>query len=314
MTALVFRALADESEFELFDRVTTLPTSGVGLRSRPFNELAADGDYRPDWVWIALRGEEVVARASFWGPPHAEHPWCLDHFDFDTVENGVELLSAAYTALVTPGYHSPVGERPEYNLMLPADWRERPDAFAEADARIRAAEQAGLVFHVERLNLRWERAYGLPPRSTRLVFTPVTDERVLTDLIVDILEGSLDEWDRRELRAKPPREVAAQSVAMIGDMPGGRHRWRLAHDAAGELVGLVLPTRNDYAATIGYLGVDHRHRGHGYAYDLLAEAMHLFAEEGEPHIIDGTDAGNAPMAATFDRIGYRITGRRMLFA
>ncbi|MFD1940288.1 GNAT family N-acetyltransferase [Nonomuraea mangrovi] len=313
MTDLVFRALADEREFPLFDRITTLPTSGVGERSRTFADLAADGDYRPAWVWIALRGDEIVGRASFWGPPDAEHPWALDFFDFDTVETGAALLEAAYAALVTPGYHSPIGRRPEYNLFLPADWRERPDAKADADARIKAAETAGLDFHVERLNLRWEREYGLPPRSTRLTFSPVTDDQILLGLLAEIVTGSLDAWDRRELHTRTPRDVAAETVAMVADMPGGRHRWRLGHDASGELVGVVMPTRNPRSATIGYIGVDRRHRGHGYAYDLLAEAMHIFAEEGEPSISDSTDVGNAPMAAVFDRIGYRVVGRRMLF-
>ncbi|MFE3448660.1 GNAT family N-acetyltransferase [Nonomuraea sp. NPDC059194] len=314
MTELVFRALADESEFPLFDRITTLPTSGVGARSRTFAEFVGEGDYRPAWVWIAQRGAEIVARAAFWGPPDTEHPWALDFFDFDTVETGAALLEAAYAALVTPGYQSPIGPRPEYNLFLPADWRERPDAKADADARIGAAEKAGLDFHVERLNLRWEREYGLPPGSTRLMFSPVTDDQVLLDLLANIVTGSLDAGDLRELRTRTPRDVAAETLTMIADMPGGRHRWRLAHDTSGELVGMVMPTRNTASATIGYIGVDHRHRGHGYAYDLLAEAMHIFAAEGEPSITDATDVGNAPMAAVFEKIGYRVTGRRMLFS
>ncbi|GAA2368860.1 GNAT family N-acetyltransferase [Nonomuraea africana] len=312
MTEPVFRALADESEFALFDSITTLPTSGVGQRMRPFRELAAEGEYRPEWVWIAQRGERVVARAAFSAPHRAEHPWGLDYFDFDTVENGAALLKAAYAALVTPDYHSPIGPRPEYNLLLPADWRERPDAFAEANARIQAAEKAGLTFHVERLNLRWIPEYGLPSRSTRLTFTPVTDEQVLLDLMVHIVTGSLDAGDQADLRSMSPKEVAAHLMAMVGGMPGGRDRWRLAYNAAGELVGMVMPTRNDRSATTGYIGVDHRHRGHGYAYDLLAEAMHIFAEEGEPLIIDNTDVGNHPMAATFERIGYEVTGRRIV--
>ncbi|MGW4472429.1 GNAT family N-acetyltransferase [Nonomuraea sp. NPDC004354] len=313
MTETDFRALTDEREFPLFDRVTRLPDSGVGRRSRTFAELAADGEYRPAWVWIAQRGDEVVARAAFWGPADAEHPWALDFFDFDTVETGAALLRAAYAALVPPGYHSPLGRRPEYHLFLPADWRERPDARADADARAKAAELAGLDFHVERLNLTWKREDGLPSRPARLTFSPVTDDEVLLDLLANVLIGSLDAWDSRELLTRTPREVAAETMTLLADMPGGRGRWRLAHDASGALVGMVMPTRNAKSATVGYIGVDHRHRGNGYAFDLLAEAMHLFAEEGETEINDNTDAGNAPMAAVFERAGYRVSGRRMLF-
>lgn len=314
MSELIFRALTDESEFPLFDTITTLPASGVGKRMRTFAELAADGEYQPHWVWIAQRDGQVVARASFWAPKGFEHPFSLDYFDFESVETGVGLLKAAYEALVTPGYHVPMGHsRPEYNLFLPADWRERPEALAEAGDRIRAAELAGLVFDVERFNLRWEPDYGLPPRPTRLAFSPVDDDEALLDLLERIVEGSLDGWDKKNVLTRPAREVAAETLKEVSDMPGGRERWRLAHNATGELVGMVMPTHNGGSATIGYIGVDHRHRGHGYAFDLLAEAMHIFAGEGQPWITDGTDVGNFPMVATFDRAGYRITGKRIIF-
>ncbi|MFI6320236.1 GNAT family N-acetyltransferase [Nonomuraea sp. NPDC050556] len=311
MSGLIFRALADESEFPLFDTINApLPTNGVGVRSRTFKDLAADGDYRPEWVWIAQRGDEVVARASFWGRPEFDHPMSLDYFDFDTVENGAALLKAAYAALVGPGYTHPMGyERPEYNLFLPPEWKGLP----EAEARIAAAEKAGLEFHVERLNLRWEPEYGLPPRSTRLTFTEAADDALLLGLLEHILEGSLDAWDRKELLSRDVKDVAAEGLQQVADMPGGRDRWRLAYDADGELVGMVMPTHNGSSATIGYIGVDSRHRGHGYAYDLLAEAMHIFADEGQPFITDNTDVGNFPMAAIFDRIGYKVTGKRMIF-
>lgn len=311
MSELIFRALSDESEFPLFDTITApLPANGVGVRMRTFKDLAADGDYRPEWVWIAQRGDEVAARASFWGRPESEHPMSLDYFDFDTVENGVALLNAAYAALVGPGYTHPMGYgRPEYNLFLPAEWKGLP----EADARIEAALKAGLEFSVERLNLRWEPEYGLPPRSTRLTFTEVTDDAVLAGLLEQILDGSLDAWDQSELRTKDLRTVAALTIEQVAGMPGGRDRWRLAYDAGGELVGMVMPTHNGSSATIGYIGVGRAHRGHGYAYDLLAEAMHIFADEGQPFITDNTDVGNFPMAAIFDRIGYKVTGKRMIF-
>lgn len=315
MTELVFRPLKNESEFPLFDTITALlPTTGVGVRMRTFQDLAASGDYRPEWVWVALDGDDVVARASFWGPKGVEHPIALDYFDFDTVENGTALLKVAYAALVGPDYHNPMGHpRPEYNLFLPAAWKEEPLARAEANARIEAAEAAGLIFSVERLNLRWEPEYGLPPRPTRLTFAEVTDDELLIGLLEQILDGSLDAHDREQSLVKDPTVVAAETLEIIANMPGGRGRWRLAYDQTGELVGMVMPTHNGNSATIGYIGVAIGHRGHGYAYDLLAEAMHIFADEGQPFITDNTDVGNYPMAAIFDRIGYRITGKRMLF-
>lgn len=310
---LCFRPL-EPGEFDLFHRYGALPASGVGARNLPFDELG----YRPEWVWVALRGDEVVARAGFWGPPGSEHPFSLDWFDPgsgpDRIEVGAALLRAAYAALVRPGYATPSGSRPDYHLFLPADWRERSDAFADASDRIAAAEKAGLRRSVERLNLRWLPEYGLPPRPARLAFAPVDDDEVLVNLLARIAEGSLDDWDRRNLAEEGARATAEKTVAEVADMPGGRDRWRLARDASGELVGVVMATRNSRSATIGYVGVDPARRGHGYAYDLVTEALHDFVAEGAPEVNDNTDVGNAPMAAAFARIGYRITGRRLIMA
>ncbi|MEV7005826.1 GNAT family N-acetyltransferase [Streptosporangium sp. NPDC051022] len=311
MSDLLFRPL-EADEFELFHRYGPLPASGVGARHLPFDEL----DYRPGWVWVALRGDDVVARAGFWGPRGSERPMSLDWFDPglgpDRIEVGAALLRAAYAALSAPGHATRAGERPDYHLFLPADWRERPDAFADATDRIRAAEEAGLHRSVERLNLRWTPEYGLPPRQGRLTFTRAVDDESVIDLLARITEGSLDAWDRRLLAEKGARETARETLSVIAGMAGGRDRWRLARDASGEPVGIVMPTRNDEFATIGYVGVVPAHRGHGYADDLVTEALHIFTAEGELEVRDNTDVGNTPMEASFARIGYRVTGRRMI--
>ncbi|MEV0589284.1 GNAT family N-acetyltransferase [Nonomuraea sp. NPDC050310] len=310
---MLFRSLASSDEFPLFDTFA-LPASGVGARMKPFAQLAAEGDYRPEWLWLALDGDRPAARAAFWGPADAAHPMSVDFFDFDDVDTGAALLRAAYEALVPAGYHHPLGnERPDYHLFLPADWRERPDALRDARQRMDAAEKAGLHFHVERLNLRWEAEYGLPARTGRLTLEPVTDDEVLLDLLAEIITGSLDAWDQESLTKMSLREAANEALTGIAGMPGGRDRWRLGYNEAGELVGMVMPTKNVHFATHGYIGVAGPHRGRGYAYDLLVESMHRFAEEGEQVITDNTDVGNHPMAATFDRAGFRIAGRRVIF-
>ncbi|MEV7908215.1 GNAT family N-acetyltransferase, partial [Streptomyces anulatus] len=132
------------------------------------------------------------------------------------------------------------------------------------------------------------------------------------DLLARITEGSLDAWDRRTRAEKGAREAAKGTLTGLAGLAGGRARWRLARDASGDLVGIVMPTRNDSSATVGYVGVDPAHRGHGYADDLVTEALHIFTAEGEPQVNDNTDVGNAPMAASFARLGYRVTGRRLI--
>jgi hypothetical protein len=47
--------------------------------------------------------------------------------------------------------------------------------------------------------------------------------------------------------------------------------------------------------------------------DLVIEALHIFTAAGEPEVFDGTDVGNAPMAASFARCNYEVSGRFMVF-
>jgi len=53
-------------------------------------------------------------------------------------------------------------------------------------------------------------------------------------------------------------------------------------------------------------------RGHGYGYDLLAEAMHLLVQEDAQAIIADNDATNTLMARAFARAGYPISSERII--
>jgi ribosomal protein S18 acetylase RimI-like enzyme len=275
VSTTIYRPLTSADEYPLFSTYPA-PASGVGARSRTFDEYVAEGDYRPERVWIAERDGAVIARAAFWAPEDSPVPWGVDYFDPgtgpDRVEVGAALLRAAYAALVPPDYSAPPhpeAGRPDYHLFLPSDWAERPDARADAADRIAAAESAGLTRFVERLNLRWTAADGLPPRSTRLRFEPAAD-------------GVSRAW------------------------------WRLAYTPAGDIAGFVLPALAP-SPTIWYIGVVPEHRGHHYSDDLVTEALHIFTAAGETQANDNTDVGNAPMAASFARCGYRVVGRRIVF-
>jgi hypothetical protein len=317
----IYRPLADASEFGLFTSFPE-PTSGVGARSRTFAEYVADGDYRPEHVWIAERDGTVVARAAFWTPPGSPVPESVDFFDFgpgpDGVETGAALLRAAYRVIAPPGYSSPrhpVGGQPDYHLFLPADWRERPDSRRDAEARIAAAELAGLKQFVERLNLRWTPDCGLPDRPGRLRFEPAADRyEELVTTIMRVNESTLDTHVRRDMARAGARGAVEAMLTEAQSAPGavGADWWRLAYVKDGDLVGFVLPARSPFA-TLYYLGVVPEHRGHHYSDDLVIEALHIFSAAGEPMAYDNTDVENAPMATSFARVGYHVVGRRIIF-
>jgi RimJ/RimL family protein N-acetyltransferase len=314
----IHRPLADTGEYARFAAFPA-PASGVGARPRSFEENVAAGDYEPGRLWVAERDGELVARLAFWAPPGHHLPWTADCFDFvgaDGVEVGAALMRAAYAALVPPDYSvppHPEGGRPDYHLFLPPDWNDRDDTRREADARIAAAERAGLVRFVERLNLRWTVDDGLPPRSRRLRFEPAADRHdELVDLMMRVNRNTLDAHVRRDLERWGPRSTVERMVADVDTLPdGNRDWWRLAYTDGGEPVGFTLPVKASNP-TIWYIGVVPEHRGHRYSDDLVAETLHVVTEAGETTVVDATDVGNAPMAATFARCGYRVFGRRVI--
>ena len=87
----------------------------------------------------------------------------------------------------------------------------------------------------------------------------------------------------------------------------------MAYTPDGKLVGFTIPSANEDTPVIGYLGVVPEMRGHGYARDLLAEATRILADQGASRVRADTDVTNLPMAATFDRTGYRNFAVRLIF-
>lgn len=253
-------------------------------------------DYK--YQWVAVRDGTVVARAAWWAGPEDAEPSTLDHFDFTDLEAGTRLLAAAPW-------------RPEYQLVLPVGWRDSPAVRQAAEQRIEAATRAGYTPLVERYGYRWTPDRGLPERPDRLVYRPnPRDEEVLA-VFRKVHSGTLDAHARRTALRDGLAKAAEESLDFLRWMPSPREWWRLAYTRDGELVGLTMPCYHHSAAVIGYIGVVPEQRGHGYAYDLLAEATHVLVGEGRDVIVAGTDIGNVPMARNFAKAGYPVSHLRL---
>jgi ribosomal protein S18 acetylase RimI-like enzyme len=308
----VVRPIAPD-EIDLF--TSFADASPLGLK--PPLEQYLDGLrtwYRPAWSWVALRDGEVVARVAFSGPPDAELPLVMGSLEIgtrpDRVATGVALVRTAYAAMTGGGTGD--GGRPEYRQFLPVDWHEHAGMRAAVDDRRTVARLAGLVFLVERLELRWTALSGpLPPRPGRLAFRPVTDDAELLAVVRGTVDGTLDAHARWDV-ARSGVDAAARAIA--DELPGPRSLVRLAHDPAGRCVGITVPGLRPWGADISYVGVLPEHRGNGYADELLLEASHLLAEGGATEITAATDEGNTPMAASFARCGYAVVDRLMIHA
>ncbi|HET6357518.1 GNAT family N-acetyltransferase [Streptomyces sp.] len=292
MTDLVIRALS-ESDAHLFD---TLPDPlGVG-------RALARATHRPDWKRVALRDGTVVARAAWWGGPDDETPVNINWFDFahGEEEAGAELLR-------TSPFHV------EFELILPAGWREDPARLAAGEARIRAAEAAGMKVLVERYQYRWTPECGLPERPGRLEFRREPDDEVILDVLRRIHSVTLDAHALRAIAASGVDRAAQEELDFFHWCPSPREWWQLAYTPQGELVGLHVPAHNPSGPCVGFIGVVPEQRGRGYAYDLLVECTHFLAEQGAEFIAGATDQGNFPMAANFAKAGHPIVQERVHF-
>ncbi|MFE1885309.1 GNAT family N-acetyltransferase [Streptomyces diastatochromogenes] len=293
MTAVVIRTL-DESSAHLFD---TLPDP---LRLR---EKHRQTRYRPDWKRVALRDGRVVARAAWWARPEDPEPLVINWFDVAAGEEdaGAELLRTA------------PWRTEELELDLPAGWRGLPGLPAAVTARTAAAREAGYEPLVERFLYRWTPDHGLPERPGRLVFSAEPDDTVFFDALRRIHSVTLDAHARRAIEQGGVDQAAQEELDIFHWFPSPREWWQLARTPGGEPVGIHIPARNSNGPCIGFIGVLPEHRGHGYAYDLLAECTHFLAEHGAEFIAGATDQGNFPMAAHFTRAGYPVVRERLNF-
>ncbi|WUW20858.1 GNAT family N-acetyltransferase [Streptomyces sp. NBC_01463] len=275
------------------------------------HELADDlatGRRRPEWMWVALRGDRVLARIAWWSKDGRE-PLFLDFFDLDDTlpepergEAGLRLLEAATAAVVPAG-----APRPEYGRYVPPDWREDPVARDVVEARIRVMERTGARLLVERLRLEWRAGTPVPAGSGRLRFRPVAGREDLLALMTPVMEGTLDAHGRQDLASGLSAREAAEKHydEELAHYSTPQEWWRVAELPDGEPAGFVIPARNSYNPIIAYIGVVPAHRGHGYIDELLAEGTRVLAgQEGVERIRAATDLGNVPMAKSFARLGY----------
>jgi len=300
MTDLVVRPLTAGEE-NLFLSLHEPALVGIQSVGRDYRELTERREYRPEWTWLALRGDRPVARAAWWGAPDDDAPKALDWLDFRDGES-----DAAVEVLRKAGFGA------DYCLVLPPHWRDDEETRRAGEARIEVAERAGMRRFVERLRYAWTPADGLPERPGRLRFEPEPDDTVITDVLRRVAHGSLDAHDRRSMAKGGPDEAAREQLEFLHWLPSPREWWRLAYTVDGELVGITVPGNNYNSHTIGLVAVVPEQRGNRYAYDLLVEATHLLRDEGADQVTAETDMANTPMAATFARAGYPITQERIL--
>ena len=299
-----------------------VPDPASPLTAARFMTRVGQREYRPEWTWVAEErpGGAPLAVAVWWGDPRDSRPSALDAVlvpgaaGQDAGRSGIAaaLLTAAHAAYTAAG----VAESPAFHVFLPGDWRARPDVAAALAWRERAARAAGLVASLERLRYEWTPAAGWPGPPERLVLRPEPDDEVFVHLLRRVLSGTLDTTSARAAAGIGAEAQAREDVAFYQEkMLGDRAWWRVAQTPDGELAGFGFPSRNVDFPVVGYLGVVPEHRGHGYVDEILAAITRFLATEIDAQVIRAdTDLVNRPMAAAFERAGYRNFARRLVLS
>ncbi|GAA4633033.1 GNAT family N-acetyltransferase [Actinoallomurus vinaceus] len=294
------RPITGREELDLFSRFPYV------LNEELPDDLA-DGRRQAEWMWVALDGDRLLARTAWWARPGRDTPLLLDILDIDDglparsrVEVGERLLRTAMAAVVPDG--SP---KPEYSRFLPPDWRDGAATRQAVQERMTILERTGARLFVERFRLEWRPGTTIPEPSGRLAFRPPHDSAELLDLMVSVLEGTLDAHGRADLTRMSAQQAATRHYEdELARYTSPRDWWRVATLPGGEPVGFVIPAHNAYNPIIAYIAVLPEHRGNGYIDDILAEGTRVLALENVPRIRASTDLGNTPMAGAFQRAGY----------
>lgn len=288
MTSLTVRPADDLTLFNSFPYVLNDEIAG---------DLAA-GRRKPEWLWLATRGDRVTARAAWWSRPGDGSPLVMDVLDVadGCLDDAVHLVRAA---LPDPA--------PEFTRFVAPDWQRSED-----DLWMRVLEECGARLFVERLRLHWESGTPITPPTGRVTFRRPCDAAELIGLMTRVLDGSLDAHSRDELTRMSPRESAEEQYhSELERYPSPREWWRVAELPGGEPAGFVVPAHNGYNPIIAYIAVLPEQRGRGLIDDLLAEGTRILDDQNVPRIRAATDVGNTPMAAAFGRAGYQVFQRQV---
>lgn len=299
-SGLTVRPIAGRDELGLFTRLPYV------LNEELSGDLA-DGHRRPEWMWVAFRGEQLLARAAWWSRPGADAPMLLDVLDIDDgsrdparVDIAVHMLRTAIAATIPSG-----ARPPDYVRFIPPGWRDNVVTRQVVENRMAIAKRTGARLFVERLRLEWRAGTPIRAPSRRLMFRPVTDAEELLVLMTAALDGTLDAHSRAALRQMSAREVAVRQYEdEFAGYSSPRDWWQIATLQEGAPVGFVIPARNDYNPIIAYIAVLPQHRGRGYVDAILAQGTRVLAAQNVSFIRAATDLSNTPMAEAFRRAGY----------
>jgi ribosomal protein S18 acetylase RimI-like enzyme len=272
---------------------------------------------KPEWVWAALADDgTTLGVVAGWGAEARETPWILDFLNLptDRPEVSLALLERAVADSSRPE-EAPL----EIIHFLPIDSAtDDPDV----QALIAILDAAGFRMLVRRHRYRMtvaEAELQIPQTSLRFEVLAGPEDPRLVAVLEEILVGSLDAHDLADLAAAELQGGSLHTVAVDTAREylefDPADSMFLAIDDSGEVVGLVVGglRGSPEIGTASFIGVSHRHRGKGYAGQLLGWMTAKLINAGAVYIVGETDDQNFPMANAFEKVGYPHTESRIDF-
>jgi GNAT superfamily N-acetyltransferase len=269
------------------------------------------GFRKPEWTWFAAdAGGAVLGVVAGWGASARVTAGILDFLDLPKDPKITSaLLERAVRDSKEPGRRSV-----EIIHFLPS---ESTVADTDLAALIATLEASGFRMLVRR------HRYRLPVLSadisipkTLLTFEPLASENDprLPAILAKILVGSLDAHDVEALAGRDLTVVAEETAREFLESDPW-DSFYLATNPSGEIVGLVVGGMRGTAdvGVASFIGVSHRHRGKGYAAQLLGWITEQLIDNNVKFIIGETDDENFPMDAAFRKVGYPHTESRIDF-
>ena len=269
------------------------------------------GFRKPAWVWFAADEHGMtLGVVAGWGAAARETAAILDFLDLPRDPAvAVALLERAVADSAEPGRATL-----EVIHYLPTGSATTDPELARV---ITTLADAGFRLLVRRH--RYRLAVLSSPVTipeTELRFEPLSGENDprFVKIVAEILVGSLDAHDLYALaRADLPNVARELASELLESDPVDSVF--LAIDPTGDVVGLVIGglRGSPDIGVASFIGVSHRHRGRGYAAQLLGWITTRMLGENARFLIGETDDGNFPMNAAFTSVGYPHAESRIDF-
>jgi predicted N-acetyltransferase YhbS len=276
------------------------------------DRMFAAGSMRPGWCFVALdTTDRPLGRVAFWTLPGMEEPFALVLLDVDWSGDYMDVGRRLLGDVLREARALGAGEI-EHVVDDPP---MRPQFQHHPEKREELLKGAGFAFRRETGRFEW-RGEEPPAVPGRLSFRTLEEvgEEAFVGAMVEVSEGTLDREIQAERERLGERGAAREFFEDAGRVEHDPSWWRLAYTPGGDLAGLVMPAAPPAFLTIFYVGVVPGMRGRGYVDDLLAAGTRTLLEArggNERPLLADTDVSNAPMAAAFERAGWRrFAGRR----